>query len=80
MLVQAQYWHDPLNEGEYKDKNIFIAEINNEREPRNQAYKDNLLKLENLVLVRFNNDTIVDPRGTEWFEFYEPGQAKVFSS
>ena len=30
-LVQAQYWHDPINEQEYIEKSIFLADINNER-------------------------------------------------
>ena len=30
-LVQAEYWHDPLNEEEYKTKSIFLADINQER-------------------------------------------------
>lgn len=30
-LVQAQYWHDPLNEDEYKTHSIFLADINNEK-------------------------------------------------
>jgi len=29
-LVQAQYWHDPLNEAEYKNVSMFLAEINQE--------------------------------------------------
>jgi hypothetical protein len=31
----------------------------------NQDYKDNLLKLKNLVLVKFNLDTMVVPRESE---------------
>lgn len=27
-----------------------------------------------LILVKFTQDTIVQPKDTEWFEFYEPGQ------
>lgn len=30
-LVQAQYWHDPLNEEIYRNYSTFIAEINNEK-------------------------------------------------
>ncbi|XP_020629307.1 palmitoyl-protein thioesterase 1-like [Orbicella faveolata] len=30
-LVQAEYWHDPLNEEEYRDKSIFLADINQEK-------------------------------------------------
>ena len=32
--------------------------------------------LEKLVLVKFAEDSTVVPRGTEWFEFYELGQAQ----
>ena len=72
--IQAQYWHDPLQEEVYQEKNIFLADINNESEPRNQSYADNLLKLRNLVMVKFADDTIVIPRESETFGFYAPGQ------
>lgn len=29
-LVQASFWHDPLNIDEYKEKSIFLSDINNE--------------------------------------------------
>ena len=29
-LVQAEYWHDPMNEDEYKAKSVFLADINQE--------------------------------------------------
>lgn len=72
-LVQAEYWHDPLQEDEYKEKSIFLAEINNEK-VKNPQYKTNLLKLKNLVLVKFNKDTMVEPKDSEWFGFFKPGQ------
>jgi len=30
-IVQAEYWHDPLNEDEYKQRSVFLADINQER-------------------------------------------------
>ena len=30
-LVQAQYWHDPLDDEKYRAKSLFIADINNDR-------------------------------------------------
>lgn len=30
-LVQAQYWHDPLNDDLYKKHSVFLADINQER-------------------------------------------------
>ncbi|KAF8795514.1 palmitoyl-protein thioesterase 1-like [Argiope bruennichi] len=74
-LVQAEYWHDPLHEDEYKAKSIFLAEINNEN-VKNETYKNNLKKLENFVMVMFTEDKMVDPKESEWFGFYKPGQAK----
>ncbi|EFN65934.1 Palmitoyl-protein thioesterase 1 [Camponotus floridanus] len=74
-LVQAAYWHDPLQEDEYRNKNVFLADINNEK-IINPVYKENLQKLRTLVLVKFENDTMVEPTESEWFGFYKPGQSK----
>ena len=30
-VVQAEYWHDPLHEDEYKQCSVFMADINQER-------------------------------------------------
>ncbi len=30
-LVQAEYWHDPMQEQEYVAKSVFIADINQEK-------------------------------------------------
>ena len=38
-LVQAEYWHDPLNEEEYREKSVFLAEINQEKKVK-KAYLD----------------------------------------
>ncbi|XP_072947415.1 palmitoyl-protein thioesterase 1 [Epargyreus clarus] len=73
-LVQATYWHDPLDEETYKTRSEFLADINNEMRI-NKTYVDNLNSLEHFVLVKFDNDTIVQPKETEWFGFYAPGQA-----
>ncbi|VVD03240.1 palmitoyl-protein thioesterase 1 [Leptidea sinapis] len=74
-LVQATYWHDPLNEELYKVHSEFLSDVNNEVSI-NKTYIDNLSNLEHFVMVKFENDTMVQPKETEWFSFYEPGQAK----
>lgn len=71
-LVQATYWHDPMNEDLYRTKSTFLAEINNEKTV-NQDYIDRLQKLNKFVMVKFANDTIVQPLETSWFGFYKPG-------
>mmetsp|Transcript_12920 Transcript_12920/g.25741 ORF Transcript_12920/g.25741 Transcript_12920/m.25741 type:complete len:311 (-) Transcript_12920:46-978(-) len=75
-LVQAQYWHDPLHHDEYLKDNIFLPAINNELGTKNATYSGRLSQLENLVLVMFENDTMVIPRESAWFGFYKDGQGK----
>ncbi|KAH0502082.1 Palmitoyl-protein thioesterase 1 [Microtus ochrogaster] len=74
-LVQAQYWHDPIKEDVYRNHSIFLADINQERSV-NESYKKNLMALKKFVMVKFLNDSIVDPVESEWFGFYISGQAK----
>lgn len=74
-LVQATYWHDPLNEAKYKNSSTFLADINNERYI-NESYVKNLMKLNKFVMVQFNKDTIVQPLQSQWFGYYTPGQDK----
>ncbi|XP_056154944.1 palmitoyl-protein thioesterase 1 [Lampris incognitus] len=74
-LVQAQYWHDPLNNDLYKKHSLFLADINQERVV-NETYKKNLQLLGKFVMVKFLQDTVVDPVDTEWFGFLKTGQAK----
>ena len=63
-LVQAEYWHDPLNEDEYKLKNIFLPDLNNDV-TINEIYKQRLMALKKFVMVRFNQDTMVQPIASE---------------
>jgi len=75
MLVQAQYWHDPLAEQEFQEKSLFLSDINNQGKVKNETYKENLQKLSNLVLVKFAEDTVVDPKGSEWFSWFNSSSA-----
>ncbi|XP_025787014.1 palmitoyl-protein thioesterase 1 isoform X3 [Puma concolor] len=74
-LVQAEYWHDPIKEDMYRNHSIFLADINQERGV-NESYKRNLMALKKFVMVKFLNDSVVDPVDSEWFGFYRSGQAK----
>ena len=69
-------WHDALNPYLWSLKNQFIAVINNENPLKfNSTYKDNLSKLENFVMVQFDEDSVVQPIESQHFGFYYPGQA-----
>jgi len=73
-VVQAEYWQDPLDFDVYKQKSVFLADINNERSV-NESYKQNLKKLQNFVMIKFLQDSMVQPKDSEWFGFYKIGQS-----
>ncbi len=73
-LAQANYWNDPFDRNGYLNYCTFLPDINNEKAEKKESYKTNLLTLKNLVLTLFTEDTMVQPRTSQWFEFYADGQ------
>lgn len=69
-LVPAQYYRPVAGDAGYEaylENSNFIADINNEREEKNPAYKRNLAGLKNLVMFMFESDKTVIPKETAWF-------------
>lgn len=66
-LVPAQYFRDPNQYEQYLEFSNFLADINNEREVKNQTYKENMEKLERFVMYVFEDDETVIPKETSWF-------------
>ncbi len=52
----AAYWKDPFNLDEYAQYNIFLADINNERDAKNETYKQNFESLNYLLLEYSTED------------------------
>ena len=72
-LVSIQKLLRPNYSFRYLDSNIFLADINNEVEI-NDNYRTNLKSLWNFVMAKFTEDTMVFPRESEWFGFYDDGK------
>lgn len=70
-IVQAQYVKDPFLFDEYLKYNPFLPDINNEYSVKNPQYAANLASLKKLVLFRFTNDTVVVPRDSAWFSYFD---------
>jgi len=73
-ITQSNYWNDPLDHDGYIKSSTFLPDINNEYLNKKKSYRDNLITLNKLVLVQFMNDTMVQPRESQWFGFYKLGQ------
>lgn len=66
-LVPAQYFRDPEDLSSYLESSGFLADVNNEREAKNQTYKANLQKLDRFVMYLFEGDEVVHPKESSWF-------------
>ncbi|KAI8379736.1 Alpha/Beta hydrolase protein [Radiomyces spectabilis] len=70
-VVQAQYFKDRVNSQGYLQKNIFLPDLNNEHSGKNISYKQHLLSLDKIVLIKFSDDTMIKPAETAWFWMYD---------
>jgi palmitoyl-protein thioesterase len=56
---------------DYLNYSTFLANLNNERSQKNPSYRDRMLKLEKLQLIKFSDDTMIIPKETAWFQFWD---------
>merc|ERR1711879_518416 len=71
-LAQANYFRDPTKLSEYRKECHFLPYINNEATTgKNATYKSNFVNLNKLVLVMAEGDSVVHPKESEHFGFYE---------
>lgn len=76
-VVPAQYFRDPEDLDRYLEHSNFLADVNNEREVKNETYKENLRRLENFVMYLFEEDKTVVPKETSWFAEVEEGEVTL---
>lgn len=73
-LAPSGYLKLPNDISAYLNNCSFLPILNNEVPSEKSAiYKQRFTSLENLVLVMFENDTVLVPRETSWFGFYPDG-------
>ncbi|GAO19993.1 uncharacterized protein UV8b_01053 [Ustilaginoidea virens] len=68
-LVPAQYYRpaDAAELQDYLDGSAYLADVNNERQLKNEAYGKNLASLDHFVMYLFENDTVSIPKESSWF-------------
>ena len=60
-VIQAQYFRDASKDS-YYTRNKFLTDINTEIDDYNHAYRNQIKKLRNMILIQFQNDTMVQPK------------------
>lgn len=73
------YYKDPLIYEEYLKQSAFLAAANNEK-VFNQNFANGFKALDKLVLIEFTEDTVVDPKTSEWFGYFEVGSKTVLQN
>lgn len=66
----AGYFKDQYRLTEYANDNTFLPPLNNHPGKAVASRKSKLAALDHAILVRFTEDTVVDPRFSEWFGEY----------
>ncbi|XP_038681454.1 palmitoyl-protein thioesterase 1-like isoform X8 [Tripterygium wilfordii] len=73
-LAPSGYLKIPTDISNYIEGCKFLPKLNNEVvSERNSTYKERLAGIENLVLIMFEQDTILIPKETSWFGYYPDG-------
>jgi palmitoyl-protein thioesterase len=65
----AGYFKDVVSYDNYLKGSTFLAELNNEKTNKNNEYKERMLNLERMVLIKFSGDSMIIPKETAWFQF-----------
>lgn len=66
----AGFWRDPFQLENYVKRCHFLPDINNEREVRNETYRENMLKLNAFVMTYSDIDEVITPPQSGWFLGY----------
>ncbi|KAG8486390.1 hypothetical protein CXB51_019729 [Gossypium anomalum] len=73
-LAPSGYLKIPTDITDYLKGCRFLPKLNNEiKGARNSTYKERFASLQNLVLIMFEDDTVLVPKETSWFGYYPDG-------
>ncbi|KAL3742723.1 hypothetical protein ACJRO7_018092 [Eucalyptus globulus] len=73
-LAPSNYVKIPTDLANYLKGCKFLPKLNNELvHHRNSTYEERFASLQNLVLIMFEQDTVLIPKETSWFGYYPDG-------
>lgn len=74
----CQYWNDPHHRDLYVKYSNFLALLNGDKEHKDMnAWRDNFLRLEKLVLIGGPDDKVITPWQSSIFGFYNSNETVV---
>ena len=76
-LSPSSYYKYKYDIQKYYKNNKFLIDLNNEGKIKNETYKERIKNLNRIMLVKGNSDTVISPRESSWFEFYDEKGEKI---
>jgi palmitoyl-protein thioesterase len=70
-LGPSGYYKDRYNYEIFLEYSSFLADLNNERKNKSLVYKEKISKLNKVLLIKNLNDTVITPRESSFFEFFD---------
>lgn len=71
LVGAANYFKDSRSYKSYLASARYLPDLNNERSTKNATHKQRFSSLEGVMLVMFTNDTVINPKETAWFGYYD---------
>ena len=76
-LAPASYWKYRYHYDRFLKNNVYLKDLNNEGEVKNEEYKKRILNLNQILLIKGKQDTVIAPKESSWFEFYDKKGQKI---
>ena len=76
-LGPAGYFRDPAQFSRYEADSVFLGKLNNETSAPVSTEKERFSDLNGLMLVMFEQDTMVYPKESEWFQTLDSSDKSV---
>ena len=71
ILGPASYWKYRYHYDRYLKHNVYLKDLNNEGDVKKIEYKNRILNLNKILLIKGSQDTVICPKESSWFEFYD---------
>ena len=76
IVAPCGYYKYRYDQDTYKKTNTFLKMLNNEDEKDEEVYK-RFSSLEKVKLIKSREDTVITPRDSSWFQFYDKNGIEI---
>lgn len=77
IFAPASYFRLKYENSDYKRRNIFLQDLNNEFDDKNEHHRKMFMSLRKVMLIKGREDLTINPRESSWFEFWDEKGEKI---